>query len=227
MTGNEPPCWRVRSFLLLSLNVTSWQFFASNQGKDAMSDSRYIAGGMDGWLNVKREPSGVIIALPAFLAVEVTSSRDGRDYFTAQEGIERGNSFSVKAGNLKTGNLSYLPAHLEFSRSRKQLLYPCGRITAITSTENPISLGFHPIQIPDFPHESGLDYLVKSRYAKTWFYLGHGKAVKGRNDRYLHPGTASDGCITVEPSQWTFFYQYLIRCRSGNEKTVGIVFVVR
>lgn len=32
-----------------------------------MSDSKYVVAGMDGWLNVKREPSG---ALPEFTTFE-------------------------------------------------------------------------------------------------------------------------------------------------------------
>lgn len=193
-----------------------------------MSDKKYVAAGMDGWLNVKREPSGIVVALPEFTRVEVTASENERDYFIVQEGSERGNRFSVKAGNLKAGDPGYrAPAHLEFSLSRGLLTYSGGQIKAITHSRNPIPPGIHPIQMPDFPHRLGEGYMAHSRYAKTWFYLGHGNAVKGNNDRYLHPGSVSAGCITVDPSKWTALYQYLIRSRSGNAKTVGSVSVVR
>jgi len=193
-----------------------------------MSDNRYVIGGTDGWLNVKREPSGAIVALPEFIKVEVTSTQNGRDYFIVQEGVERGNRFSVKAGNLKAGNPGYrTAANLQFSPSRKVLTFPGGQVTAFTDDENPILAGLHPIQIPDFPHIFGSAYMGKSRYSKTWFYLGHGRAISGNNDRYLHPGSLSAGCITVDPAMWTTLYQYLILCRSGNEKTIGNIHVAR
>ncbi|MCR5884017.1 hypothetical protein LRS03_14615 [Rhizobacter sp. J219] len=193
-----------------------------------MSDNRYVVGGMDGWLKVKREPSGVVVALPEFTKVDVTSSQNGRDHFIVQEGVERGNPFSVIAGHLKAGNPGYrAPANLEFSLSRGLLTFLGGQVKAVTHTRNPIPAGLHPVQIPDFPHSLGEGYMAQSRYAKTWFYLGQGHAVRGNNDRYLHPGSVSAGCITVDPSMWTSLYQYLIRCRSGNAKTVGSVSVVR
>jgi hypothetical protein len=193
-----------------------------------MSDNRYVAAGMDGWLNVKREPSGIVVALPEFTKVEVTSSQNGRDYFVVQEGVDQGSKFSVKAGNLKPGNPGYrAPANLKFSLGRELLTFLGGEVRAFTHSSNPIPVGLHPVQMPDFPHDLGGRYMGQSRYAKTWFYLGHGHAVSGHNDRYLHPGTISAGCITVDPSMWTSLYQYLIRCRSGNAKTVGSVSVVR
>jgi hypothetical protein len=183
---------------------------------------------MDGWLNVKREPSGEIVALPEFTKVEVALSQDGRDYFVVQEGVERGSRFSVKAGNLKVGNPGYrTAASLEFSLSREVLTFFGGQIKAITHSRNPIPIGIHPIQMPDFPHRLGGGYMGQSSYSKTWFYLGYGYAVRGSNDRYLHPGSVSAGCITVDPSMWTALYQYLVRCRSGNAKTVGNVVVSR
>lgn len=193
-----------------------------------MPDTRYTVGGMDGWLNVKREPSGAIIAVPEFLRVEFERSSGGRDYFTVLEGVERGKKFSVKAGNLKAGNPGYRAgAALQFNLGREQLTYPGGQIKAITHSRNPIPAGAHPIQIPDFPHELGMGYISESTYAKSWFYLGQGHAVPGNNDRYLHPGSVSAGCITVDPSEWTRLYQYLSLCRSGDGKTVGSVTVVR
>lgn len=189
-----------------------------------MADKRYLVGGGDGWLNIKREPSGAIIAAPEYLQVELTSSSAGRDYFTATEGPERGKQFSVKTGNLKAGSPGYrAAASLQFNVSKQLLTYPGGQVKAITDPDNPIGGGLHPIQIPDFPHEFGASYMSQSHYAKTWFYLGRGNAVPGRNDRYLHTGRVSAGCITVDPSGWTQLYRYLILCRSGDEKTVGSV----
>ncbi|MBK6973753.1 MAG: hypothetical protein IPH26_12685 [Sterolibacteriaceae bacterium] len=44
-----------------------------------------------------------------------------------------------------------------------------------------------------------MGYLGQTPYAKTWFDLGTGNAVRGNNDRYLHTGRVSAGCIT----QWS------------------------
>ena len=172
----------------------------------------------------------MIVALPDCLQVDVTRSANGRDYFTVLEGVERGSQFSVKAGNLSKDNPGYRgPAMLTFSRERELLTYPGGQVKAITYEGKPIPIGQHPIQIPDFPHIMGEGYLSKTPYALTWFFLGHGNAIPGNSgtDRYLHTGTISAGCITVEPSGWTALYQYLIRCRRGDAKTVGTVTVVR
>ena len=191
-----------------------------------MAETHYIIGGADGWLNIKREPSGQIVAVPEFLQVELTVSRDGRDYFTVLEGVERNKTFSVKAGHLKSDSPRYeSAAHLLFKRRKKLLIYPGGRVNAFTDDENPILTGIHPIQIPDFPHSGGMEYTRYSNYAKTWFYLGHGEAIPFRNDRYLHAGQRTAGCITVDPGAWTHLYQYLILCRSNDGKTIGSVSV--
>lgn len=193
-----------------------------------MAERRYTSAGTDGWLNVRREPSGIIIALPEYIATEMESSSNGRDHFIVKEGVERGNRFSVKAGYLKTQPPAYRPAaSMQFSLSRSILTYATGRARAFTDEGNPIRPGTHPIQLPDFPHHLGAIYLQQSAYAKNWFYLGQGNSVIGKNDRYLHPGGVSNGCITVHPTDWTQLYQYLVLCRSGDEKTVGNVVVVR
>lgn len=193
-----------------------------------MAEKKYVVGGMDGWLNVKREPSGEIIALPEYLRVEMTSSANGRDYFTVLEGPERTKKFSVISGNLRAGEPGYRgPASLQFSLSQRTLTYSGGRATAFTHNSNPIGIGTHPIQIPDFPHSLGAGYMGTTSYAKNWFYLGTGNAFPGNNDRYLHPGSVSAGCVTVEPRDWTALYKYLILCRSGNGTTVGTITVTR
>lgn len=85
-----------------------------------MAGKHYVVGGHDGWLNVKRDPSGSVVAIPEFLQVEVSESKNGRDHFTALEGVERGKKFSVKTGNLKSNNPLYRSAaHLQFSSFKR------------------------------------------------------------------------------------------------------------
>lgn len=194
-----------------------------------MSEKRHVIGGADGWLNVKREPTGEIVALPEYLHVEVSHNKDGRDYFKALEGVERGKAFSVKQGNLKSGTPAYKSAaRIEFQLATETLSYLGKKVKAITAEGAfAIPTGNHPIQIPDFPHPLGVGYLGQTPYAKSWFYLGRGAAIPGINDRYLHTGRVSLGCVTVDPSGWTELYRYLILCRSGDEKTVGSIIVRR
>ena len=193
-----------------------------------MAEKRYVVGGHDGWLNVKREPSGAIIAIPEYLQVELIESKNGRDRFTVLEGVERGKKFSVKTGNLKSGHPGYHGmANLKFNITKGLLIYPGGQVKAITGKGRytPIPKGPHPIQIPDFPHPKAMGYMAQSPYAKNWFFLGQGHATHGSDDRYLHTGAESAGCITVEPYGWTRLYQYLILCRRGDGKTIGTVVV--
>lgn len=194
-----------------------------------MSERRHIVGGHDGWLNVRREPGGMVIALAEYLQVEFSHNKGGRDFFKTQEGVERGNAFSVLQGNLRQGLPAYrAAARLEFSIAARKLRFAGGELEAITAdAPSAIAAGTYPIQIPDFPHELGSGYMGHSRYAKSWFYLGQGAAIAGSNDRYLHTGRISQGCVTVDPSGWTALYQYLILCRSGDGKTVGSIVVRR
>ena len=92
--------------------------------------------------------------------------------------------------------------------------------------DNPIGKGTHKIQLPDFPHKGGGGYLSQSAYAFSWFYMGVGHAISGKNDRYLHTGSASDGCVTVNPADWTKVYNYLILSRQGDQANVGIIKVI-
>ncbi|MBW5405604.1 hypothetical protein ACISK3_01340 [Morganella morganii] len=191
-----------------------------------MPEYRYVVGGNDGWLTVLREPSKARVSLPTTLKVELTSNKDDRDYFKVLEGPEAGGSFSVKERNLAKSAPAYLSgAVLQFSISKKILEYNAVKISAFTHTSNPVPAGNHPIQIPDFPHSLGSGYMSESKYAKNWFYLGTGNAVAHNNDRYLHPGAISAGCVTVDVASWTALYEYLIRCRSGNGKDVGRIIV--
>lgn len=193
-----------------------------------MPEKRYLIGGADGWLNVKREPSGVIVAIPEYTQAELEATENGRDHFKVLEGVERGKKFSVKSGNLKPGPPAYrTAANIQFNLTKELITYPGGQVKAVTHIRNPIPVGAHPIQLPDFPHSLGAMYMTQSSYAKSWFYLGNGNAIPGNNDRYLHTGSVSAGCVTVDPSGWTKLYQYLILCRRSDGKTVGTIIVVR
>lgn len=189
----------------------------------------YIVGGSDGWLRVRRGAAGAIISLPEFLRIEIADVRDGQIHFVVKEGVETGASCSVQQGNhVRSGRAPYVgPVRLSFSISARRLKYPGGEAEAKTDPGNPIPIGTHPIQIFDFPHRIGARYAAQTPYAKSWCYLGRGMAIKDSNDRYLHPGTGSLGCVSVNPVHWTALYQRLVRARNGDAKTVGYLDVVR
>ena len=192
-----------------------------------MADKRYVSSASsDGWLLVKPEPFGVNVFVPEFLAVEVTSSSNGREYFTVLEGPHAGKPFSVAVGHLKMGSPGYRgPAGVRFNIGKQLLNFPNAQVKATTSTHAPVAPGAYPIQFPDFPHDPGSAHLGQSPYAKSWFYLGQGVAAPGNHEGYLNPGRDGPRCVTVDPGVWTVLYRYLILCRSADGKNLGSIVV--
>ena len=188
----------------------------------------HISASSSGWMRVKLEPSKTEVSLPHSLQVDIEESKDGRDFFTILEGIYKGKKASLKAGNLGGVSITTGPAKLIFDIDKSLLTYAgSSTATAITYKKNPIGKGTHKIQLPDYPHgEFGSPYLSQSTYALSWFYMGIGHAIKGKNDRYIHTGARSAGCITVAPKDWTKIYNYLILSRQGDGVNVGIVQVI-
>lgn len=188
----------------------------------------YISALGNGWLTTKREPTGQEVALPNLLQCEFVKTSLNREYFKPTEGLERGKLFSVEAGNLSKNPVHYRgPANLTFAIGFKTLMYNNNKIaTAITASSKPIPLGKHLIQLPDFPHPGGVFYTRSSSRSYVWFYMGIGAAVKNNNDRYLHTGLGSSGCVTVDPKDWDELCEYLLLCRIGDSKNVGTITVV-
>ena len=86
---------------------------------------------------------------------------------------------------------------------------------------NPVPSGKHNLEIPYEAHSLGAPYQRESRYSTTWFRISHS------GDRFLHPGRISAGCITVTNIKaWTRIYEYLIKARKGDNKSVGRIEVV-
>ena len=193
---------------------------------NSMAEKRYVIGDRQGWLRIKLEPSKKIVPVVEFLQVEFTKRTGGRDYFKILEGVYKGQSASVSEKSTSQSHLGK-PLHaygsggsLAVDISKQELTYS-GKTVSITVEPSALpTVGTHNIQIPDFPHSMGNSYLSKSPYALNWFFLGTGNASAG-NDRYLHCGLASAGCVTVDPTEWTKLYQYLIKRRAGDGKSVG------
>ncbi len=195
-------------------------------------EQRYIIGDRKGWLKVKLD-RGKIISLPEYIKVNFLERISSRDKFEILEGVHKGKKASVSVRGATTSWLgSPMPSYkisvsLTFTISTSQLKTPIGDIQAITDSDNPISPGVYPIQLPDFPHKLGEPYLDQATKALTWFYLGTGNAVHGKNDRYLHTGFASEGCVTVtEIDKWDLLYKSLIRARASGGKKIGKITVL-
>lgn len=200
--------------------------------EDKNMDMRYIVTDDSGWLRVKLEPSGTIVPLPQYIKVSFSERRSGRDHFKIEEGVYKDKTASVSQ---RSGSSSWLgkprPVYkkevsLTFKKGEGNLTTPIGTLKAITDSGNPIPNGVYPIQLPDFPHDLGSGYVSQASKAMTWFYLGTGNAKPNDNDRYLHPGRVSAGCITVtQVSQWDSLYAVLILSRAIGGKDVGTITV--
>lgn len=182
-----------------------------------------------GWLNVRYQNNTSYPPLPQYLKVNLQKTEGGRDYFVILAGRNKGKQASVK---LKSNNSSYLTsipppyasaATIKFNITTGQLWYGRSRpIKAKTMLSNPVPVGRHDIEIPYEVHSLGSPYQGRSRYSTTWFRVGH------NGDRFLHPGRISAGCVTVtDIPAWTKIYEYLIKSRKGDNKSVGTIEVIK
>jgi hypothetical protein len=202
---------------------------------------KYIPASSSGWINAKIEPSGMEQSLPEFLQVQHTETKTVtlagktqiRDYFTISEGVHRGKRASIMHTNGRSNLSTTVPAYrgpmmLKFDAQKQRIYHGSTEVAAITQPRNPIRNGTHFIRLPDFPHPKGSRYLVESKKALTWFYIGPGTvAVPGVSDFYLHTGMASDGCVTVTDIRaWDNIYQQLILSRQGDMLSVGTIKVI-
>ena len=172
-----------------------------------------------GWLKVKLD-TGIIVSLPYMLKVSLIKETESREHFEILEGSYLGKTASVTK---REGGGSYLSASevhktgvtVVFNKTSQELTIGSKSYFAITDSSNPVPSGTWSIEIPDAPHQGGHYYESSSKYATTWFRVGHS------GDRYLHSGNRSAGCVTVKKlSGWDEIYNKLIRSRK-NKLSVG------
>lgn len=183
-----------------------------------------------GWLIVKF--GEIRVSLPGYLKVELLRTKERRDYFRVLEGPYQNQEASVM---LKPDGSSYLSAQgrhlatgkIKFNRTTEELWYgSTGPVKAFTSGAKPVPLGTHDLAIPDAPHPGGINYIARASYATVWFRIGT-PSTDEFNDRYLHTGQYTAGCVTVKAVEsWDAIYGYLIDRRKGDGRSVGTIIVV-
>lgn len=192
-----------------------------------MEAIKYIPDIDNGWLKVKLV-GGNTTSLPAFLKVQSEYIERGREYFTILEGPHKDQKASVSLDNENNNNSRLLAdinheplIYLQYFVSQKKLIIGSKKYQATDNIETPWKKGWYDIELPDYPHTGGRDYLNKSSRAKTWFRIGH------EGERYLHTGGRSLGCITItEVEKWNEIYDKLIKARKGDFLSVGVLEVI-
>lgn len=176
--------------------------------------TKYIkAADANGWLTVRYGNGSTYPPLPQGLEVNFIRTEGGRDVFTIAEGLGSGREASVTRPASGSYLLDSFPRlqgiTCTFDLSAQQLTVAgLGTFSAITDPGNPVPRGTHALEIPYEVHGLGRGYLNQSRYATTWFRIGHS------GDRFLHPGRVSAGCTTVtDVGNWTRIYERAIAAR--------------
>lgn len=188
----------------------------------------YITSESDGgWINGLTGDDNQLIALPESLKVRVHSVKDNRSYFTIEEGRFRGVKASVKISDrgvflLTHKNEQTAPAALVYSISKKILTWGEEIFQAKDNVDSPWREGIYDVEIPDVPHKKGRPYIDDAKYALVWFPI-----VYDTNERYIHTGLGSLGCITLaDQKKWDNFCKKLLRARKGDRKHVGTLKIV-
>jgi uncharacterized protein YutE (UPF0331/DUF86 family) len=181
----------------------------------------------DGWIKTIPSGGGDPISLPHGLAVEFLEQEKGRERFRVVEGVHANKVFSCRAetgSHLVTEMPRFPPRHIKVDQKALLLIIPdLGKfeIKAPKKSHQLIPKGLYKLGIPDAPHDGGLEYVPQAPHAKSWFLIGDD------GDRYLHPGLATKGCVTVaDVSLWESIYDHLICARTGDGRSVGTIEII-
>lgn len=179
-----------------------------------------------GWLIVSHADGSTYPPLPQYTLVEQHDFKNERVYLKVLNGRCKGKIVSLAYENAR----KYLvdakgpygpPARLRFNRKQGLLWYDINKPSEAVSCKlyqgNPPPAGVFELEIPDEVHPIGVSYYAYTKYATSWFRIGHA------GDRYLHPGSVTAGCITVTSLEtWTDIYNHLIAKRKG-DYSVGTI----
>ena len=171
----------------------------------------------NGWV-LARARADVSIPLPAGIAVELTSLKDGRENFVVLEGVHKGTDASIALDENGITHLTRLLTRdqaiaMKLIRDRWVLQIPDVGEFEVMKMEpaETIYPGTYNICLPDSPHQPGKRFRSKARHAESWFRIGD------EGDRYIHPGSRTKGCVTVKDlAAWEIIYSHLIKGRLDN-----------
>lgn len=168
-----------------------------------MSQVRFIESNDDNWLEVKPDGGGENFSLPSGLKVSFTHRERGRDHFLVLEGVNKGKRANVRVKSPTTSHLVIGVAHLPpglvtFDLKSQTLRIPLhGLINAFSGYGGiftAVKPGTYRLAIPAFPSkQTRPQYSKWTRFHKSWFRIG----LDVREDRFLHAGQISEGCVTV------------------------------
>lgn len=220
---------RERRSLLGKLWGTKTAVFEITLKADASDAIRYVPDldESQGFLAIKLEDSKSIEELPAYLKVKLERADAKREYFTILEGPYRGRLASVELR--KSGSSWFITdvnrepmIRAKYSISQRTFILKGKKYKTVDYPSAPWRQGLYDIEIPDYSHRGGRNYLNQSKRAMTWFKIGHS------GERYLHAGGHSLGCMTViEVTRWMEIYNALIKARKGNFMSVGVLEVIK
>lgn len=190
---------------------------------------RYVAGlNPNSWLSVRFD-AGFEKEIPHLLALELIEISSQAIRFRILEGRFQGEIAQISNSPQHDYLRQEIGARLEGAkivllRSAQKLRVNGGEeFSVMNDPRNPIPLGIYPVEIPDEPHEKGRPYLDRSKYARTWFRIGH------QGDRYLHTGEVTEGCATDDAvdavERWDEICRVLLRSRLDS-KSVGTLEVL-
>lgn len=187
---------------------------------------RYISDTDDqGWLIVILDNNGKEFSTPINLKVQLDHRDRNREYFTVLEGTLKNTKASVLLKRDDSSRFSRINPHkkqvnLTYSISKKTLKFGKKVYKTIDYSDAPWTKGVYNIEIPDNPHRGGWNYLNKAPHATTWFRI----AYLNENDRYVHTGERSLGCITlIESGRWEELYSVFISARKGDGFNIGTI----
>lgn len=189
----------------------------------------YVGSMEEGWIQGIRLGTEEKIDLVSHLKVFLERADAARQYFEIREGVLQGVKASLKKKT--SGGASYFevenphtgPVHLVYSLSKTTLRFNKKTYTTRDYKEDMLRKGIYDIEIPDYAHAGGENYLQWAKLAKVWFHIGHDPGEA----RYIHLGTFSLGCVTLtERDQWDDLCKVLMKARKGDGRSIGILEVV-
>jgi hypothetical protein len=190
--------------------------------------------GGQGFVDVIVTSTGETIALPGYLKSNYIKIANNRDYFIPYEGKWKDQELSITR---KPDGESYLTegkvlgaARIVVNPTTARLWYGAvgsqvSPVVVEIDPQKPLPDGVYNLSVPDEPHRDfGAKYLDKTPYAMVWYPIPADINQDGiEDDRFLHCGNVSAGCITVRDfSYWTKLYKYLYN-RRLKDGFVGVV----